>query len=102
MTVRRMRISNWLGKCKPAHDLDFVAGYDSGHGSKPDAAPFCSRGDTSDPSQIVMVGDSLHDLIAGKRAGMKTIGVLTGLAKKIDLIDHADKISLISPTYQGS
>ena len=78
----------------PHNDLDFVAGYDSGHGSKPDAAPLLAfaRVTLLDPSQIVMVGDSLHDLIAGKRAGMKTIGVLTGLAKKIDLIDHADKI----------
>ena len=78
----------------PSNDLDFVAGYDSGYGSKPDSAPLLAfaRAAFLDPSQIVMVGDSLHDLIAGKRAGMKTIGVLTGIAKEIDLIDDADAI----------
>ena len=31
-----------------------------------------------DPSECVMIGDSLYDIEAGKRAGMKTIGVCTG------------------------
>ena len=32
------------------------------------------------PARIVMVGDSTHDLHAGRAAGMQTVGVLTGLA----------------------
>jgi phosphoglycolate phosphatase len=32
-----------------------------------------------------MVGDSTHDLRAGRAAGMRTIGVLTGLATAQEL-----------------
>lgn len=36
-----------------------------------------------------MVGDSRHDLAAGQAAGMRTVGVLTGLASARDLADGA-------------
>ena len=39
-----------------------------------------------------MVGDSTHDLIAGRSAGMLTVGVLTGLAKHEELTNLADVI----------
>jgi phosphoglycolate phosphatase len=39
-----------------------------------------------------MVGDSTHDLDAGRAAGMATVGVLTGLAGAADLAPHADAI----------
>ena len=39
-----------------------------------------------------MVGDSRHDLIAGRAAGMRTIGVLTGMARAEDLADLADVV----------
>lgn len=72
----------------------FVAGYDSGHGAKP--APgqllaFCAATGL-DPDEVVMVGDSRHDLIAGRSAGMGTIGVLTGTARTEDLESHADAV----------
>ena len=44
------------------------------------------------PERIVMVGDSTHDLFAGRAAGMKTIGVLTGMAVEGDLAPHADVV----------
>lgn len=74
--------------------FDFIAGYDSGHGGKP--APgqllaFC-RQTGLDPKDCAMVGDSLHDLFAGRAAGMHTIGVLTGMADKGDLAPHADVV----------
>ncbi|MAI59313.1 MAG: phosphatase [Rhodobacteraceae bacterium] len=79
-------------KVNPHCDLDFLAGYDTGYGAKPSAGPLLAFAQVThiEPSKIVMVGDSLHDLIAGRRAGIKTIGVLTGPANKIDLVDHAD------------
>ena len=40
----------------------------------------------------VMVGDSTHDLIAGRSAGMLTVGVLTGLAKHEELTNLADVV----------
>lgn len=72
--------------------FDFIAGFDSGFGAKP--APgqllaFCKHVNLK-PNQCVMVGDSRHDLDAGRQAGMRTIGVLTGLASRDDLSPYAD------------
>jgi phosphoglycolate phosphatase len=40
----------------------------------------------------VMVGDSLHDLVAGRAAGMQTVGVLTGPACRAELAPCADAV----------
>lgn len=72
----------------------FVAGFDSGHGAKPDAAPllaFCKACGVA-PERTAMVGDSLHDLQAGAAAGMRRLGVLTGMASHQDLAPHADAV----------
>lgn len=72
----------------------FVAGFDSGHGEKPDPDPllaFCAAVDVA-PDRTAMVGDSAHDLIAGRAAGMTTIGVLTGPASAADLAPLADVV----------
>lgn len=71
--------------------LDFIAGFDSGHGAKPAPGQLeaFSKAMELDPSQVIMVGDSLHDLIAAKAAGMRAIGVLTGLAEAEVLEPHA-------------
>ena len=74
--------------------FDFIAGCDSGYGGKP--APgqllaFADRVGVS-PSQIAMVGDSLHDLDAARAAGMKAVGVLTGPASRANLAPHADVV----------
>lgn len=74
--------------------FDFIAGFDSGHGAKPGPGQmqaFARQIDT-DPSQIAMVGDSSHDLAAGRAAGMVTIGVLTGYATAQDLLPLADVV----------
>ena len=70
----------------------FVAGYDSGFGAKPDPAPLLAFADAVAiaPERILMVGDSTHDLHAGRAAGMKTAGVLTGPAGEAELAPHAD------------
>ena len=72
--------------------FDFVAGYDSGHGAKPGAGQldaFCAQTGIASAA-CAMVGDSLHDLHAGRAAGMLTIGVLTGPAPAEELSPHAD------------
>lgn len=72
--------------------FDFVAGYDSGYGPKPGPG-MClafARSLSLDPARVVMVGDSLHDLEAGRAAGMRTVAVLTGVARHADLVAHAD------------
>jgi len=72
----------------------FIAGFDSGHGAKPDPGPlfaFCAATGL-DPAECVMVGDSTHDLHAGRAAGMVCIAVLTGIAGHDDLAPHADLV----------
>lgn len=74
--------------------FDFVAGFDSGYGAKPDPDPLLAFADKVgvDPARTAMVGDSSHDLIAGRAAGMVTIGVLTGMAGRQDLAPFADHV----------
>ena len=75
--------------------FDFVAGFDSGHGAKPSADPLLAFGKSVDlPMQnLAMVGDSTHDLSAGRAAGIGiNIGVLTGPATAADLAPFADLI----------
>jgi len=72
----------------------FIAGFDSGHGAKPAPDPllaFC-RAVGAAPARAAMVGDSTHDLVAGRAAGMITIGVLTGPADFAELDRHADVV----------
>ena len=83
-----------LGTAGVLAHFDFVAGFDSGHGAKPDPAPllaFC-RETGLEPARVVMVGDSHHDLLAGRRAGMQTLGVLTGTALAAELSPLADAV----------
>jgi phosphoglycolate phosphatase len=74
--------------------LDFVAGFDSGHGAKPGPGPLLAfaAAQRLSPERIVMVGDSLHDLHAGRAAGMRTVGVLSGIAPRAVLEPHADVV----------
>lgn len=75
--------------------FDFIAGYDSGHGLKPGPGmirAFCDRMDL-DPAEVAMIGDSLHDLRAGRAAGAGlVVGVLTGPARAEELAPHADAV----------
>lgn len=74
--------------------FDYIAGYDSGHGPKPGPG-MClafARQTGIDPGRVVMVGDSAHDLEAGRRAGMRTVAVLTGVAGAADLAPLADAV----------
>lgn len=72
--------------------FDFIAGYDSGYGGKPEPGQLLAfTAQTGlDPAQVLMVGDSTHDLLAGRAAGMVPVGVLTGLASADDLMPFAD------------
>ena len=52
---------------------------------------FCSRFNLS-PEKVLMIGDSVHDLVAGNAANMISIGVLTGIATTDELTNYADII----------
>ncbi|MCF2869969.1 HAD family hydrolase [Octadecabacter sp. G9-8] len=83
-----------LGSVDVTSFFDFIAGFDSGFGGKP--APgqlhgFCEQTGLH-PSVCAMVGDSTHDLHAGRAAGMATVAVLTGVAEHDELALHADVV----------
>lgn len=74
--------------------FDFLAGFDSGHGAKPlpgQLLAFCAETELA-PDSVLMVGDSLHDLQAARAAGMRAVGVLTGLAPAEVLAPFADVV----------
>lgn len=72
--------------------FEHVLGYDSGFTPKP--APDMLLGFAArvglPPESVAMIGDSTHDLRAGRAAGMITVGVLTGLADAATLAPDAD------------
>lgn len=73
----------------------FVAGYDSGHGLKPGPGmvrAFCAASGLA-PEEVAMVGDSVHDLGAGRAAECgRVIAVLSGPAPAELLAPHADVV----------
>lgn len=75
-------------------DFDMIVGFDSGHGAKPFPDPLLAIASRIGirPDRCAMVGDSTHDLIAGRAAGMPTIAVLTGVAEAEELHPYADVV----------
>ena len=74
--------------------MEFVAGYDSGHGIKPGPgmiSAFARHLDVS-PGEIAMVGDTLHDLDAARAAGALAVAVLSGPADRETLAPRADHV----------
>lgn len=75
--------------------FDFLCGYDSGHGVKPEAGmvtAFCEALSVS-PEQTIVVGDNKHDIEMGRNAGAGLcIGVLTGTSTRDELESIADRV----------
>ena len=73
----------------------FVCGADSGFGAKPEPGmlfAFCDHAKL-EPCEVVMVGDSPHDLNMGRAAGAGlVVGVLSGAHRAEDLVDLADHV----------
>jgi phosphoglycolate phosphatase len=91
----RRGVDATLGRFGILDLLDYVAGYDSGHGVKP--APgmvhgFCAATGLA-PGEVAVVGDNLHDLEMGRRAGAGlVVAVLSGTGAYADLAVHADHV----------
>ncbi|MEL7011843.1 MAG: HAD family hydrolase [Pseudomonadota bacterium] len=74
--------------------FEMIVGFDSGFGAKPYPDPLLAIAAQLGiaPDRCAMVGDSTHDLIAGRAAGMHTLAVLTGVAEADELHPHADVV----------
>ncbi len=88
----QMNAHNHLGKMQMEHFFGFVAGYDSGFGSKPEPGMVqeFARHAGYECGEIAMVGDSFNDLMAAKNAGAIAIAVTSGLADEAALRPYAD------------
>jgi phosphoglycolate phosphatase len=68
--------------------VDFIAGYDSGHGVKPGPGmllAFCGAVGLA-PAQVAMVGDNNHDMAMGRAAGAGlNVAVLSGTGNRDSL-----------------
>lgn len=77
------------------HEFDFLAGYDSGHGVKPDAGmvlAFCQQNGLQSET-VVVVGDNSHDIEMGRNANAGLcVGVLTGTSSRAELESIADVV----------
>ena len=86
-------IINTLQSFDVLHEFDFLAGYDSGHGVKPEAGmvlAFCKHTGLSSDA-VVVVGDNRHDIEMGRNANVGLcVGVLTGTSERADLESIAD------------
>lgn len=78
------------------HVFEHVFGADSGYGPKPGSGMIDAFVELLGlrPEQVLMVGDSIHDMQAGRAAGVKTCAVETGPATREELEPHADMILL--------
>ena len=73
--------------------VDFIAGYDSGHGPKPEPGMLLAFAAHLGlhPSQVAMVGDNGHDLVMARAAAAgAAIGVLSGTGTRQTLETLAD------------
>ncbi|MCP4492720.1 MAG: HAD family hydrolase [Gammaproteobacteria bacterium] len=75
--------------------FDFLCGYDSGHGIKPNAGmvhAFCES-QAVVPAQTIVIGDNKHDIEMGRNAEAGLcIGVLTGTSTRAELETIADLV----------
>ena len=88
-------IHNTLQAFDVISEFDFLCGYDSGHGVKPEPGmvlAFC-QAMSLQPEEVIVVGDNSHDIEMGRnaRAGL-CVGVLTGASTRAELEQIADVV----------
>jgi phosphoglycolate phosphatase len=81
--------------------VDFVTGFDAGHGCKPGPGQvhgFCAALGL-EPGAVMVVGDTVHDMEMGRNAGAGVVvAVLTGMGDQDRLIPLAD---MVLPSIAG-
>jgi phosphoglycolate phosphatase len=82
-----------LARFACSDQIDFVAGYDSGYGHKPEPGMLLAFANQTGlmPADIAMVGDNWHDMELAQRAraGVR-VAVLTGTSNRAELAPLAD------------
>jgi phosphoglycolate phosphatase len=86
-------IHNTLQSFDVISEFEFLCGYDSGHGTKPEPGmvlAFC-QAMSLQPEEVIVVGDNSHDIEMGRnaQAGL-CVGVLTGASTRNELESLAD------------
>ncbi|MCC5977683.1 MAG: HAD family hydrolase [Salinarimonas sp.] len=83
--------------------MRFVAGYDSGHGSKPEPGMITAfvAAHAMAPARVALVGDSLHDLHAARAAGICAIAVLSGPRGEAARVEVAPFADYVIPSIVG-
>jgi phosphoglycolate phosphatase len=85
-TAETLGLSRWL---------TFLAGYNSGHGAKPEPGMvlgFCAAADLS-PAEVLVIGDTDRDINMARNAGAGlVVGVLTGASPASQLAQIADRV----------
>jgi phosphoglycolate phosphatase len=88
-------IINTLQAFDVLEQFDFLAGYDSGHGVKPEAGmvlAFCRHIGLASEA-VIVVGDNRHDIEMGRNANAGLcVGVLTGTSERGELEAIADVV----------
>lgn len=88
-------IHNTLQSFDVLSEFEFLCGYDSGHGTKPDAGmvlAFCEAMSLA-PAEVIVVGDNSHDIEMGRNAQVGLcVGVLTGASTRDELEVLADVV----------
>jgi phosphoglycolate phosphatase len=88
-------IHNSLQSFDVISEFEFLSGYDSGHGLKPDPGmvlAFCAAM-SLEPAEVIVIGDNRHDIEMGRNAQVGyCIGVLTGTSTRDELEDLADVV----------
>jgi len=88
-------IHNTLQSFDVISEFEFLCGYDSGHGVKPEPGmvlAFC-QAMSLEPAEVIVVGDNSHDIEMGRNAQVGLcVGVLTGASTRDELESLADLV----------
>jgi len=86
VTAETLGLSRWLS---------FLAGYNSGHGQKPEPGMvlgFCAAAGLA-PAEVLVIGDTDRDMNMARAAGAGlAVGVLTGATPRAGLTPLADRV----------
>jgi phosphoglycolate phosphatase len=88
-----------MDKFDARHALDFICGFDTGHGMKPGGGMVTAFAKLIGlpASAIAVVGDSPHDMHMARAGGAgRAIGVLTGVSSKEALLESGAHVVLES------